>query len=157
MAARHKLGFSPPPESDSAPIHQVTAALHRALGSDLVAMRDATRGGVAAVMHEWAEASATTMALEESAIPVSGAVRGACELLGLDPLHVANEGTFLAVVKPHASNRALEVLHSFPPFRRAVAIGHATVAMNTAVVIQRLLGSLQPLDEPSGAPLPRIC
>jgi hydrogenase expression/formation protein HypE len=157
MAERHKLGFSPPPESDSAPLHEVTAALHRALGNDLVAMRDATRGGVAAVMHEWADASGKTMALEESSIPVSGEVRGACELLGLDPLYVANEGTFLAAVKPHASVQAIEVLHSFPAFHWAVRVGHATAAMNTAVVIRRLLGSLQPVDEPAGAPLPRIC
>jgi hydrogenase expression/formation protein HypE len=157
MTERHNLGFSPPPESDSAPIHEVAAALHQTLGNDLVAMRDATRGGVAAVMHEWAEASGTTMSLEESAIPVTGDVRGACELLGLDPMYVANEGTFLAAVKPHASERALQVLRSFPRFRSAVAIGHATAAMNAAVVIQRLLGSLQPVDEPAGAPLPRIC
>lgn len=157
MSERHNLGFSPPPESDSAPIHEATSALQLALGNDLVAMRDATRGGLAAVMHEWAEACAKTMAVQESAIPVSGDVRGACELLGLDPLYVANEGTFLAAVKPRASDRALQVLRTFPRFRSAVAIGRATAAMNSAVVIQRLLGSLQPVDEPAGAPLPRIC
>ncbi len=157
MAARESLGFTPPPQSDSDPLHEVTSALQSALGKQLIAMRDATRGGVSAVLHEWAQDSGKTMKLLESLIPVSSDVRGACELLGLDPLYVANEGTFVVAVAPESTEDALRVFRSFRRFASAVVVGHAMSRINTAVVIERLLGNLLPLDEPAGAPLPRIC
>ncbi len=157
MADRDDLGFKPPPKSDSAPLHEITSALQSAAGEHLVAMRDATRGGVAAVLHEWAEASGKTMRLTQSTLPVASEVQGACELLGLDPLHVANEGTFVVAVRREASDLAVSTLRSFSQSAGATVIGSVIPEMNTAVVIEGLLGSLLPIDEPAGAPLPRIC
>jgi hydrogenase expression/formation protein HypE len=157
LAARENLRFEPPPESDSAPLHEATLALQRALKSDLRSMRDATRGGVSAVLHEWAEESDKTMKLSESQLPVTNDVRGACELLGLDPLYVANEGTFVCAVAPGSEEKAIEALHSVPETRSACIIGNVVRRMIVPVAIEGLLGSLRPVDEPAGAPMPRIC
>lgn len=157
MAAREALDLQPEPRSDSAPLHRICGALISALGDDLKAMRDATRGGVSAVLHEWAGACGATMQLDESKLPVSAEVRGACELLGLDPLYVANEGTFVAAVAPKAADQALAVLRSHGPSREAAVIGRVTHKRLASVVIERILGVLHPVDEPAGAPLPRIC
>ncbi|HEX2475494.1 MAG TPA: hydrogenase expression/formation protein HypE, partial [Lacipirellulaceae bacterium] len=88
MAAREGLAFDPPPRSDSAPLVDAVVAIQQA-AIPFRALRDATRGGVGAVLHEWAEASGTTLIIEERLVPVTPDVRGACELLGLDPIHVA--------------------------------------------------------------------
>lgn len=157
LSARESLGFEPPPTSDSAPLHPITAALQQSLGSDLRAMRDATRGGLSSVLHEWAEESGLTLQLVETAIPVSPDVRGACELLGLDPLYVANEGTFAAIVAEQGCDRALQVLRSFPHSSQASVVGSVIGRGIAPVLVQRMLGAPQPVDEPSGAPLPRIC
>ncbi len=157
LSARENLGFTPSPQSDSASVHQATAALQASLGGDLRAMRDATRGGVSSVMHEWAEASGLTMKLDESSLPVPPDVRGVCELLGLDPLYVANEGTFIAAVAGRSVLRALTVLQSFPQTAAAAIIGEVKERTISPVVIQRLLGSLLAVDEPAGSPFPRIC
>ena len=109
------------------------------------------------MLHEWSEASGTTMKLNESLLPIAPAVRGACELLGLDALYVANEGTFVAAVAPQAVDRAIAALHAVQVSSQAIAIGEVIERGNSAVVIERLFGRLHPVDEPSGAPLPRIC
>lgn len=157
MASRENLGLTPAPTSDSAPLHEACQALHAALGADLRSMRDATRGGVSAVLHEWSEATATSIKLIEANLPVSPDVRGACELLGLDPLYVANEGTFVAAVARDSAPRALAVLQSLEVTSGARLIGEVIPQLGAPVVIERLLGSLHPVDEPAGAPLPRIC
>ncbi|MEQ1829509.1 MAG: hydrogenase expression/formation protein HypE [Pirellula sp.] len=157
LACRERLELNPEPRSDCAPLHHACAALQSALGSALRTMRDATRGGVSAVLHEWAEASNKTMKLDGSKIPVSVEVQGVCELLGLDPLYVANEGTFLAAVAPTAADMAIEVLRSLAVSKSAKTIGRVLAKQSSPVVIERMLGVLQPVDEPSGAPLPRIC
>ncbi|MEZ6133477.1 MAG: hydrogenase expression/formation protein HypE [Pirellulaceae bacterium] len=157
LAAREKLNLHPAPHSDSANLSLVCSALHRELGTHLRAMRDATRGGVSAVLHEWSSASGMTMKLDEHQLPVGSTTRGVCELLGLDPLYVANEGTFVAAVEPSALPQAMAVLRSFPVSAKSQVIGTVLTKMSSPVVIERLLGSLQPVDEPSGAPLPRIC
>lgn len=157
MAAREGLRFEPAPESDSAPLHVATHTLQSALGSDLRSMRDATRGGVSSVLHEWADASGTTMKLHESQLPVTADIRGACELLGLDPLYVANEGTFVAAVAAGSEDRALQALHSVPQTCGACIIGSVMGRGIAPVVIEGLLGCLRPVDEPAGAPMPRIC
>lgn len=157
MAAREKLQLEPPPESDSAPLHEATAALQSALGGDLRSMRDATRGGVSAVLHEWAETSGTTMKLTESKLPVTGNIRGACELLGLDPLYVANEGTFVAAVARDRQERALDALRAHRQTSSACIIGNIIKRGIAPVVIEGLLGSTRPVDQPAGAPMPRIC
>jgi hydrogenase expression/formation protein HypE len=123
----------------------------------IVALRDATRGGVAAVLHEWAASCGCTLAVDERDVPVSPEVRGACELLGLDPLHVANEGTMVVAVREGFGAVAAEVLRAVPTAVRAVLIGRVQQKQVSPVVIQRGLGRYLPLDEPLGAPLPRIC
>jgi len=156
MASREGLQFDPAPTSDSGPLVRSVAAL-AANNVTIRAMRDATRGGVAAVLHEWSEASGYTMAVEESRIPVSLEVRGACEVLGLDPLHVANEGTMVVGVPAGEVAAALSALGNVAESARSVSIGEVVESTVAAVVVRRALGRLMPLDEPLGAPLPRIC
>jgi hydrogenase expression/formation protein HypE len=157
LCAREELALEPPPRSDSAPLVDACEVLRKRLGSRLRAMRDATRGGVAAVLHEWAEASNLTLTINDDALPVSPAVHGACELLGLDPLHVANEGTMVVAVETKSSQAALLALQSLPDTTNAVQIGTVRARQIAAVTIRRTLGVEQPLDDPLGAPLPRIC
>ncbi|RMF36807.1 MAG: hydrogenase expression/formation protein HypE [Planctomycetota bacterium] len=157
LCAREELDLHPPPISDCAPLHAPAAALVERLGGRLRCMRDATRGGVAAVLHEWAQACGGRITIEESLVPISPPVRGACELLGLDPLHVANEGTMVIAVAPQAVEEALETLQSFAQTAEAARIGEVQPNGLAPVTIRRLLGGERPLDEPLGAALPRIC
>lgn len=156
MCAREELGFTPPPTSDCASLFDAVEALRRA-EVPVRSIRDATRGGVAAVLHEWAADCGQTLRIDESALPVSDDVRGACELLGLDPIHIANEGTMVVAVPQNAADAAIATLRAVPVSAGAALIGEVTARMVAPVVIQRGLGRLLPLDEPSGAPLPRIC
>lgn len=157
LCAREALGLEPAPESDSAPLTRACGSLLENHRGDVKAMRDATRGGVAAVLHEWAEACQLTLRVDEKAVPVSADVRGACELLGLDPLHVANEGTMVIAAAADAANDLLNTLKSLSETAEAKVIGDVVPAVGTAVVVSDMLGGLRPLDEPLGAPLPRIC
>ncbi|MEZ6087295.1 MAG: hydrogenase expression/formation protein HypE [Pirellulaceae bacterium] len=157
LCAREDLAMEPKPISDCGSLAIAAQALHKGLGNRLRAMRDATRGGVAAVLHEWAEASQRTLAINESDIPVSGDIRGVCELLGLDPLHIANEGTMLIAVERGAGDSAQRILHSLPESKHAARIGSVMSKQSSAVTVTRMFGRQQPLDEPQGAPLPRIC
>ena len=156
MAVREGIDFDPAPRSDSAPLASATAALEEA-GIPYRALRDATRGGLGAVLNEWAQASGKTLAIEERLLPVLPEVRGACELLGLDPIHVANEGTMVVAVPAAFCDRAIDVLRQVAETSRSVRIGRVRSRGLAAVVVMR--GSRQqiPLDEPLGAPLPRIC
>jgi hydrogenase expression/formation protein HypE len=156
LAARGELGFEPPPQTDCGPLFGAVDVL-RMSGIPVRAMRDATRGGVAAVLHEWAAASHTTLEIDESRLPLTDDVRGVCELLGLDPLFVACEGTMVVAVPPEYVMAALESLRQCPESSGAAVIGRATPYSAAPVVVRRILGRLQPLDEPAGAPLPRIC
>ena len=157
LCAREELGFEPPPVSDAASLIEVVECLRRSGGNQVRAIRDATRGGVSAVLHEWAGDCEFTFRLNQSEIPVSTDVRGACEILGLDPLQVACEGTLVAAVAPDVVESVLTGLRQCAASRQAAAIGVVTERRISPVTIQRTLGSEQPLDEPSGAPLPRIC
>ena len=109
------------------------------------------------MLHEWAAACNRTMSIEESSVPVSDVVRGACELLGLDPMHSPNEGTLVAAVPTAWAEQALAALRGRRDYEAAALIG--TVERRTAapVVVRRGANSAIPLDEPLGAPLPRIC
>jgi len=156
MAAREQLDIQPCPTSDCASLVAAVEAL-RAAEVPVVALRDATRGGVAAVLHEWADRCDCTLAIEEASIPVTPDVRGVCELLGLDPLHVANEGTMVAAVRPGFGAAATDALRKVPASAKAAIIGRTTERSISPVVVRRGLGRYLPLDEPSGAPLPRIC
>lgn len=156
MAARDDLGFVPPPTSDCASLWPAVAALHEA-GITPRAMRDATRGGVAAVLHEWSAACGRTMRIGEQSLPIRDEVAGVCELLGLDPLHVANEGTMVIAVPPADAQRALLALRRTTVGREATIIGAVTVRAGGPVVLEPTIGRLRVVDEPAGAPLPRIC
>jgi hydrogenase expression/formation protein HypE len=156
MAAREGLAFDPPPRSDSAPLVDAVVAIQQA-AIPFRALRDATRGGVGAVLHEWAEASGTTLIIEERLVPVTPDVRGACELLGLDPIHVANEGTMVIAVPQGCAKRAIEILGEVRETAGSVCVGHAGPRGLAAVLVERIAGQKIPLDEPIGAPLPRIC
>jgi hydrogenase expression/formation protein HypE len=157
LAARESLKFMPPPQTDSAPLHHVTLALRRELNAHLHAMRDATRGGVAAVLHEWAEESGKAMWLDEAKIPLTPATRGICETLGLDPLFLANEGTFVTAVAEHRCADAINVLRRFPVSQHAAMVGRVIPRGVSPVVVHRGIGVDQPLDESLHAMLPRIC
>ena len=154
LSAREGLGLGEEVRSDTAPLDGMVHALLDEVGVRF--LRDATRGGVAAVLHELSDAAGVSVILDEAAVPVSEPVRGACELLGLDPLYVANEGKLVAVVAPEDAGRALACLRAHP-LGRAAVIGEVRPRDRTPVQVRGLLGSLRALDEPSGAPLPRIC
>jgi hydrogenase expression/formation protein HypE len=157
LAAREQLAFDPPPRSDSAPLTNAVAALRTAVGTDLRALRDATRGGVTAVLHEWAAASGKSLHVDERQIPIDSAVKAVSELLGLEPLHIACEGTMVVAVAPETANKALMTLRGLLESREAAVIGVVRPRGVVPVSICRLMGRDQPLDEPVGAPLPRIC
>lgn len=157
LSVRENLGLEPPPQSDAAPLFNAVSAVRERVGSSIRCIRDATRGGVSAVLHEWTTACRLTVRLDEQAIPVSGEVRGACELLGLDALHIASEGTMVLAVDPAAEDEALSALREIPETQGAMTIGRVTGRKASPVTIQRLLGGEQPVDEPTGALLPRIC
>jgi hydrogenase expression/formation protein HypE len=156
LCAREGFDFDPPPESDCACVAEPIRALIDA-GITPRAVRDATRGGVAAVLHEWMELSRGSCTIVEADIPVTDAVRGVCELLGLDPLHLANEGTFILATCPQNVAPTLDVLKRYELTRRASVIGRIVRPRRTPVSIVRIAGREVPVDDPSGAPLPRIC
>lgn len=156
LCAREGFDFDPPPNSDCAPLTEPIAQLLRK-GLMPRAMRDATRGGVAAVLHEWTEACGLSVTLAEEQIQVAAPVCAVCELLGLDPLHLANEGTFLLATPPDLAETTLHVLRQFDVSRSVTIIGRIGPARRTAVSIVRVSGREVPVDEPAGAPLPRIC
>jgi hydrogenase expression/formation protein HypE len=155
LAAREDLAVEPP-QSDVGSLLPAVDALRRALGGRVRAMRDATRGGVAAVLHEWASACGHTLTIQERCVPITPEVRGTCELLGLDPLHVANEGTMLVAVEHGAGEAAVTALGTVTG-AMAAYVGHVVTRTAASVTVQRTLGPEQPLDDPLGAPLPRIC
>lgn len=156
LAARENLGIDPPPASDCGSLWPAIEAL-AAAGVHVRAMRDATRGGVAAVWHEWAEASGQTLAIQESAVTVTPSVRGLSELLGIDPLHVANEGTMVLAVPADAVEPVMAVLRGVPITAKATVVGRVERRGFSPVTVRGPLGRARPLDEPLGAPLPRIC
>lgn len=143
-------------ESDCAPMHELTELLTE-FGDAVRFVRDPTRGGVSAVLREIAEATSLGALVEESQLPIRSAVRGACELFGLDPLYVANEGKILVVVDPSVGGAVLQRMRQHPLAHAAADIGALTRDYPGEVVVRGILGEFRVLDEPSGAPLPRIC
>lgn len=156
LAARESLGFEPAPATDSAPLHEPVARLLRA-GVEVRCLRDLTRGGLASAAIEIAEAGGVPVELEERSIPVDGAVRGACEILGLDPLHVANEGRFVAFVPERDAGRALEALRGHPVSAGACRIGAVRGSRPGQVALRTAIGASRIVEMFSGEQLPRIC
>lgn len=156
LAQREGLEFESEIRSDSAPLHGLVAALLDATRA-VRCMRDPTRGGLSSALNEIAAQSGVGMELDECTIPVSEAVKGACELLGLDPLYVANEGKLVAIVAPEAAEKALAALRSHPLGRDAQIIGRVTESHAGLVLLRTVLGTTRIVDMLSGDQLPRIC
>ncbi|MEW6741601.1 MAG: hydrogenase expression/formation protein HypE [Planctomycetota bacterium] len=157
LSQREGLSFDTPIESDTAPLNELVHAMVAAGGSSVHALRDPTRGGLAATLDEFAQASAVSIRVQEAAIPVKPAVAGACELLGLDALHIANEGKLVAAVAPDRADRVLAVMRSHELGRDAACIGEVVAEPAGLVSVQTRLGPWRVLDRPAGEPLPRIC
>jgi hydrogenase expression/formation protein HypE len=157
MSIREGLEFETAVESDSAALHTLVAALLDEIGPDLHVLRDPTRGGVASALNEIALSAEVGMRLDEALLPVLEEVRGACEILGLDPLYVANEGKLIAIVGEAAADRALACLRSHPLGADAAIIGRI-VADHPGRVFQRSrIGGLRVVEMLTGEQLPRIC
>lgn len=155
LSVREGLDFEAPVISDTAPLWPAVEALFRA-GIEVHCMRDLTRGGLATSLNEIAAARHLGIQAEEAAIPVDEPVRGACEMLGLDPLYVANEGCFVAFVPEHQTANALEALRAIPVAARCCRIARV---VNTPhkVWLRTRIGGTRVLDMLSGEQLPRIC
>ncbi len=158
MTQREGLQFDSPLHSDCAPLNGLVAGLLGALPPGMVhCLRDPTRGGLATTLNELAGRSAVGIEIEETAVPVREAVRGACELLGLDPLYVANEGKLVAIVAPEAADAALAALRAHEYGREAAIIGRVTQHHPSRVVLRTALGAHRVVDMLVGEQLPRIC
>lgn len=158
MLARDTLAFESTIDSDTAPLAEVVLAL-LAAGITPSMLRDLTRGGLVAALQEVATAAEVAIAIDEATIPIREDVAGACEILGFDPLYVANEGRFVAFVSPDQVEQTLAILRQHPSGvgAGAVAIGRVTHRGQASVAAHTLLGSTRPLDLLSGEQLPRIC
>jgi hydrogenase expression/formation protein HypE len=156
MATREGLSFETTIESDCAPLWEPVSALLNA-GVDIHCLRDLTRGGLSSGLIEIAETAQVRISVDELSIPVREDVAGACEILGLDPLYLANEGRFIALVPEHDAARALDILSQHSVSSGAVRIGQVTEKPRGMVTIKSRLGTERVLDMLSGEQLPRIC
>ncbi|MCP5117338.1 MAG: hydrogenase expression/formation protein HypE, partial [bacterium] len=156
LSVREGLEFESPIESDTAPLWEPVEAL-LAGGVDIHCLRDLTRGGLASALNEIAEARGAGMRIEEAAVPVMEPVRGACELLGLDPLYVANEGRFVAFVPETAVAGTLDILQRFAVTAGAARVGAVVDSHPGKVILRSSIGGNRVLDMLSGEQLPRIC
>jgi hydrogenase expression/formation protein HypE len=157
MSVREGLAFETALQSDSAPLADLVAAVLAAGGERVHVLRDPTRGGVASALNEIAARAQVGVHLEEERIPVGEAVRGACELLGLDPLYVANEGKCIAIVAPDAADVVLAAMRGHPLGRQATVIGTVVADHPGRVFMRSRIGGRRVVDMLSGEQLPRIC
>jgi hydrogenase expression/formation protein HypE len=156
LALRKSLGLEGELRSDVAPIGSLVERALAAGGEAICAMKDPTRGGVASSLHEMAKKSGVGIVIDEQAIPLSEAVRAAAELLGIDPLHVANEGKALIGMRSEAAPRVLEALRAHPLGRDAQLIGTCIAEHPGSVIVETGFGK-RLIAELDGEPLPRIC
>ncbi|MBH0193882.1 MAG: hydrogenase expression/formation protein HypE [Nitrospira sp.] len=156
LSVREGLAFAGDVTSDSAPLHDVVGDLIES-GIGIHCLRDLTRGGLASALNELAVAAKVGMMVEEAVIPVSEPVRGACELLGLDPLYVANEGRFVAMVPESQAEAALALMRCHAVSGKAARIGTVTERHAPPLVLRTVVGTHRVLDLISGEQLPRIC
>src|ERR1035438_8322851 len=164
LAQREGLEFECPVESDSAALHELVAAMLEVTsdvsnhaGNAIRCLRDPTRGGVSSTLNEIAEQSGVGIQLVESTIPIREEVRGACEMLGLDPLYVANEGKLIAIVAPEAADAVLTAVRSHPLGGEAQIIGTVKKENSGLVTMRTPLGTTRVVDMLAGDQLPRIC
>jgi hydrogenase expression/formation protein HypE len=156
LSVREGLEFEGPIGSDTACLWPAVAALLEA-GIEIHCLRDLTRGGLSSALNEIASVAGLRITVEEALIPVSEVVRGACELLGLDPLYVANEGRFAVFVAEEDADRALSVLRSQSVSSTAVQVGSVYDHRSGIVTVRSRIGGNRVLDMMSGEQLPRIC
>ncbi len=157
LSVRDGLSFESELQSDAAPLNGLVTSLLTAVGNDVHVLRDPTRGGVASALCELASAAKLGVEIHEKAIPVRDAVRGACEMLGLDPLYVANEGKLVAFVKKERADEALAALRAHPLGTEASIIGQVTAEHPGRVVMKSGMGGKRVIEMMSGEQLPRIC
>jgi hydrogenase expression/formation protein HypE len=157
MLARGEFELDAPVESDTHSLWPAVDALLEAAGQSLRCLRDATRGGLASVANELARSSGVGIVVREADVPVSGAVAGACEILGIDPMYVANEGRLVAFVGFEAAADALEALRRVPGSEGAAEIGEVTADQPGLVLVETAFGGRRVMDLLVGDPLPRIC
>ena len=156
MAARGELELEGDFQSDSAPLYELVEVMTK-ITTEIRCLKDPTRGGVATALNEIAAASQVTIAIKETAIPVRDATRGACEILGLDPLYIANEGKLLAIVPPEFAEDIVAALREHPLGADAQIIGEVWAEPKGLVFLQTEIGGNRVVDMLVGDPLPRIC
>lgn len=157
LSVREGLGFDGDVASDTQPLHRLVQAMVEAGGSAVHAVRDPTRGGIASALNEIAAAAGVGVVIDESSVPVPAPVSAACELLGLDPLHVANEGCLVAFIAPQAADAVLAAMRSVPEGFGATRIGRAVLDHPGRVTARTLVGAQRIVDMLIGEQLPRIC
>ena len=157
LAAREDLGFEADLASDSQPLHRLVHNMIGAGGPAVHALRDPTRGGLASALNELAAASAVAIEITDSDLPIPAPVASFCDLLGLDPLHVANEGCLVALVAPEHADAVLAAMRARPEGAGARTIGRVTDGTTGRVTARTLIGSSRIVDMLVGEQLPRIC
>jgi hydrogenase expression/formation protein HypE len=157
MLARDQFDLDADLESDTCALWPAVDALLEAAGEALHCMRDATRGGVASVLNELARASTLAVTVREADVPVTPVVRAAAELLGIDPMYIANEGRLVAFVAPQAAGEALAALQSVPRCEEASVLGEVRDEPPGMVLVETSFGGRRVMDQLVGDPLPRIC
>jgi hydrogenase expression/formation protein HypE len=156
MIARGELQLEVELESDTAPVHELAAALLE-LGDAARWLRDPTRGGLATALNELTQQTGLAVLLKEAALPLRPSVVGACEILGIDPLYVANEGKLVAIVAAEAAEDALAALRAHPLGEEAALVGSVTAEPEGLVLLDTAFGGSRIVDMLVGDPLPRIC
>jgi hydrogenase expression/formation protein HypE len=156
MSVREGLGFEVEIASDTQPLHRLVAAIVAAC-PEVHVLRDPTRGGLASALNEMAAASGVGIELREETIPVPGPVHAACEMLGLDPLHVANEGKLVAIVPASSAEAVHSAMRAVPEGAEAVEIGVVVGEHPGMVTLRTIVGSQRIVDMLVGEQLPRIC
>jgi hydrogenase expression/formation protein HypE len=157
MSLREGLQFETTLQSDSAPLADLVARMLERASAQVHVLRDPTRGGLASALNEIAAQARIGIRLQEASIPIGEEVRGACEILGLDPLYVANEGKCLVIVARDAAEAVLAVLHAHPLGAQAAMIGEVVAEHPGKVMLRSRIGGLRVVDVLSGEQLPRIC
>jgi hydrogenase expression/formation protein HypE len=157
MLARGQFELDAEIESDTCSLWPAVDALLEAVGGGLRCLRDATRGGVASVLNELARASGTAITVREANVPVEPIVQAAAELLGIDPMYIANEGRMVAFVAPEVADEALRALRCVPGCERAAEIGEVGADPPGMVLVETSFGGRRVMDQLVGDPLPRIC
>jgi hydrogenase expression/formation protein HypE len=157
LVAREAFALSGEVSSDCAPLHELCATILESGGDGVKIMRDPTRGGLASTLNEFVQDSGAGICIDEARVPVRREVRAACDLLGFDPMHIANEGKVVVVVSPDRAAGVLQTMRQHPLGREAADIGEITTERPGSVTLRTTLGALRFVDLPMGELLPRIC